>query len=110
MGKVKDKPLKKEILEKIADDTYVEIMRMDESSRPDIIYFYNANPSYLVKITLCLQDKLKKEREKLEKKDEGFKVYSPEVFIGYSENGDYAVDVGHYLRTKKISEWSCFIF
>ena len=91
------KPLKKdEILEnkinRIIEDTFKEIMSLDENSRPKNIYLYNSNQEYLVKVLIGLGIKFKKYEEKNNCN------LNISLFTGNSSNGEYNVDVGYYLR------------
>lgn len=71
--------------EKIADETLRGLMLLDKKSRPKKINLYGANPQYLVRVMIVLQDRFKKIK------------YKADIFIGGPVEGEYSVDVG-YIR------------
>ncbi len=82
------------VLEKIADDSFKEIVSMDKCSRPKQIHLYGANPGDLIKVMLSLQDKLEKRFKKRKKID---------IYVGSPSNGGYSIDVGHYVNHAEVS-------
>lgn len=80
--------------EKVADETFKELMSLNKKSRPKKINLYGANPQHLVKVMLALQDRFKKIK------------YRADIFIEGSGNGEYSVDVGYYLKKFKNLKYS----
>ncbi len=80
--------LKEEVLERIANETYKEIMFLSENSRPREVFLYGANQEYLVRVMLRLCEKLNGQKTK--------------IFIGDSKKG-YSVDVGFYINHLGVS-------
>jgi len=96
---VKKQPIKNPTLEKfkgIADDTFKELINLNKSSRPEMVYLYNSNQTDLIRVLLELSSKIKRYESK-NKTNLHISVYTgPPPSIP----SVYSVDVGYYLGIK----------
>jgi hypothetical protein len=87
---IKNSVLEKK-LEEIAKDTFNEILALNKFSRPKKVFLYNANQSYLIKVLLNIQFKIKDYEAKNKTR------LNLEIYTDYPNKKSYGVNVGHYL-------------